>query len=984
MGRVKPPMKSKINAHNQKKTKRKRRAAPKNKKVTRKRKYHPPSSEPEEPDEQTLEEILQTQKCLKKLYVNTKIKEADHLSKLTTKHSLDQSDSNEVFSPVKQIASKISEFNSGSKRQSLSQNEQYSSCKKEEITYSKQSQIGSKMKEVAHAKLVDPTLKQRLKVAKTRKSKPGQKLSLKAKKSRVKIVSKSTQNLVIHLKKVQKSEEEREFSIVSPQKKRKPKAKSKFFKNQSIIDQVLNQDRDIEKGSPSTKDLKLESVPSENDENSASLSRRAFSRGSVVRMRSRDIGFSTYKKMRMLEESPSISKRTRSFIKDEQSKAKSPTASIGFLNKFKSSKSKNNRAGKTSANRVAGKDLSGLTNRMNNFFESRKGRKNRNINSSGKNEASFSNPLPLTSVNKLTKLNKFKQPPQKSKPGKKQQQYKGKDSSPIMEEEGMPASKKSSDKYSKSYPLGHYLAKDPSSSQKKKKQKKRFDHLVKLAMDEKQIVSELEDEMARLSGSVGDILEAPSAKLKYGDLVKGPSFYLYPKFKTFLKKFKYADQMLCLMDKHNTGSGCFLSELGRKVLSNYSVQFGTTEVRQVRYFKKRFYELAWQKNESSKNIELNIRIPKDENVINPHAGSNMTFTSNRKQNIRLQHLNKRREELKRALIAYTRKIHDKFLKNKRISEEEYSYDTQSTWHSDFNPETYVPELPLADLPENPFKSTKVTKNGVSQSDTKSMRSFLSRYAPSRNIEQEIFGKELHEQLQFSKSKKFANGRQMHQSNALNNNPNSYSQNSMASQSSMSRLQTRGFLSHQKPPSSRFNGSLGFSNYKDYLKSNGKNMKNSSPQQQEYERNSPIMEETKSETNTIDPTEDLELKIMKILKQKEAALKEAKEKKVNGTFAKEQSKVNLSAKNLKRVAMSLKMYFSMRKVKNVFLLTAIDYVYKGCKFQGVGQKRDIEEAILELVRLSSGWIKLKIEKASKQRIINLVSKSKFSACLANLK
>lgn len=87
------------------------------------------------------------------------------------------------------------------------------------------------MKEVAHAKLVDPTLKQRLKVAKTRKSKPGQKLSLKAKKSRVKIVSKSTQNLVIHLKKVQKSEEEREFSIVSPQKKRNPKAKSKFFKN---------------------------------------------------------------------------------------------------------------------------------------------------------------------------------------------------------------------------------------------------------------------------------------------------------------------------------------------------------------------------------------------------------------------------------------------------------------------------------------------------------------------------------------------------------------------------------------------------------------------------------------------------------------------------------------------------------------------------------------------------------------------------------
>jgi hypothetical protein len=104
----------------------------------------------------------------------------------------------------------------------------------------------------------------------------------------------------------------------------------------------------------------------------------------------------------------------------------------------------------------------------------------------------------------------------------------------------------------------------------------------------------------------------------------------------------------------------------------------------------------------------------------------------------------------------------------------------------------------------------------------------------------------------------------------------------------------------------------------------------------------------------------------------------------GGFSNGQSKVNVSGKNLRKVAMSLKMYFALRKVRNVFLVTAIDYVFKGCKFKGVGQKKDISEAIQELVRLDSGWIKMKVDKSSKSKIIQLNSKEKFGSCLQMLK
>lgn len=97
------------------------------------------------------------------------------------------------------------------------------------------------------------------------------------------------------------------------------------------------------------------------------------------------------------------------------------------------------------------------------------------------------------------------------------------------------------------------------------------------------------------------------------------------------------------------------------------------------------------------------------------------------------------------LVDFQRKVHDKFLSGKRVSESEYSYNTQSTWHSDFDPEVYIPELPLADLPENPFKG-KVNEQGEFRSDTKSVRSFLSRNAPSRQFEEQIFGKQLNHML----------------------------------------------------------------------------------------------------------------------------------------------------------------------------------------------------------------------------------------------
>jgi hypothetical protein len=91
-----------------------------------------------------------------------------------------------------------------------------------------------------------------------------------------------------------------------------------------------------------------------------------------------------------------------------------------------------------------------------------------------------------------------------------------------------------------------------------------------MAKDDKNIINGLREDIARASGAVKDLLSAPGAKEKYGELVKGPSFYLFPKLADLVKKFKCADQIMCLMDKHNPGSGCFLTKLSRKVLNNYN------------------------------------------------------------------------------------------------------------------------------------------------------------------------------------------------------------------------------------------------------------------------------------------------------------------------------------------------------------------------------------------------------------------------------
>jgi hypothetical protein len=79
-----------------------------------------------------VEERFTTCKQTKKVAPN-RARESELLSKLTTKHSLNQSEREEVFSPVKTPVSKISEFNSGSKRASLSQNGGLSSQKKEDF-----------------------------------------------------------------------------------------------------------------------------------------------------------------------------------------------------------------------------------------------------------------------------------------------------------------------------------------------------------------------------------------------------------------------------------------------------------------------------------------------------------------------------------------------------------------------------------------------------------------------------------------------------------------------------------------------------------------------------------------------------------------------------------------------------------------------------------------------------------------------------------
>lgn len=130
------------------------------------------------------------------------------------------------------------------------------------------------------------------------------------------------------------------------------------------------------------------------------------------------------------------------------------------------------------------------------------------------------------------------------------------------------------DDYSKSYPVGHFLRNDSENSAKKRlKEKQRFEDLVKLAMDKKESVSGLKDQISACTEEHGPILSSLSAKDKYAELLKGPSFFLFPKYQKLLKSFNHADQVLCMMDKHSSGSGSFLSDLSLRVLRNFNISF---------------------------------------------------------------------------------------------------------------------------------------------------------------------------------------------------------------------------------------------------------------------------------------------------------------------------------------------------------------------------------------------------------------------------
>ena len=83
---------------------------------------------------------------------------------------------------------------------------------------------------------------------------------------------------------------------------------------------------------------------------------------------------------------------------------------------------------------------------------------------------------------------------------------------------------------------------------------------------------------------------------------------------------------------------------------------------------------------------------------------------------------------------------------------------------------------------------------------------------------------------------------------------------------------------------------------------------------------------------------------------------------------QQRMVNTSKENLCKIAVCLKMYFATRNVRNIFLATAVDYIFKSAQHQRVGQKRDIEEALAELLRLDSGWIIGKKDRDSGTTII----------------
>lgn len=220
-------------------------------------------------------------------------------------------------------------------------------------------------------------------------------------------------------------------------------------------------------------------------------------------------------------------------------------------------------------------------------------------------------------------------------------------------------------------------------------------------MDHTLSVASIKNQIKDYSEEHGPLLNSSSAKDKYSELVKGPSFFLFSKYQKLLKSFKCADQVLCMLDKHNTSSGAFLSDLSLRVLRNFNCSFGEKQLGQIKYLKSDLYDVAWGKNETLQVVDLLVQIPKDENCKDDSRSKNARIASGK---ITLEQVNLRLKVVEKLLLDVIRKEHDKFLERKKHSEKEFSYGTQSTWHSEFDPEKYLDDIPQAELPPRPSKN----------------------------------------------------------------------------------------------------------------------------------------------------------------------------------------------------------------------------------------------------------------------------------------
>ena len=187
------------------------------------------------------------------------------------------------------------------------------------------------------------------------------------------------------------------------------------------------------------------------------------------------------------------------------------------------------------------------------------------------------------------------------------------------------------------------------------------------------------------------------------------------------------------------------------------------------------------------------------------------------------------------------KQHDQFLEKRNNLEAEYSYDSQSTWHSDFDPKTCLREIPEAELPPKPSKGCT---DGENSSNFHTMKSFLSRNATSQAVEAEIFGKDLFEKLQSSVSKKFGSSKLNFSPGGVGAQAGSFGRTEFGVPQPRSVSE---FTSIKESSHPVIRG-VDFSNYKErYLRSNNA-----------------ILEHPKdnhSDCGTVDPTQDLENKII---------------------------------------------------------------------------------------------------------------------------